>query len=189
MNRDVDYQITEYLRDFFIADGAKAMEKAYLQLAEASINKFPQVDDFQEVEYSFNRLFVGPKALEAPPYASVYLQEEPNVMGETTMMARSVYEVLGLVSPWKNTLPDDHISLELDAAMVIHKLQRYKSVPDMTQLRDLFLEKHMLIWIPMFCMRIQNAPSCHEAISSVAEALKDWMDSGIATGAGLEQYK
>src|SRR5210317_1207960 len=96
----------EAIRDFFLADDACKLEQSYQQLSKHLQDTPPVIDDWSEVEFAFNRLFVGPAALEAPPFSSVYLDARGLVMGQTTMDVRQMYAALGLQSPWKNRLPD-----------------------------------------------------------------------------------
>ncbi|MCF8037313.1 MAG: molecular chaperone TorD family protein [Desulfobacteraceae bacterium] len=170
----------EALRDFFIAEDAAGLKKAYLEIAEISEDRLPVVKDWQEVEYAFTRLFVGPKSLAAPPFASVYLENEPLVMGPTTMMVRSVYEMMGLVSPWKNALPEDHVSLELDAALVLENAALQGGSAELGELRHFFVCRHMASWIPAFVKRVSRAESAHPAIIRAAELVGQWVDDQAA---------
>ncbi|MBA2882034.1 TorA maturation chaperone TorD [Desulfosalsimonas propionicica] len=164
------------LRDFFISADASGHKRAYLQISEALQNPLPRVNDWRQVEYAFTRLFVGPKSLEAPPFASVYLETEPLVMGPTTMMVRSVYEMMGLVSPWKNALPEDHVSLELDAALVMENAAQQGGSAELDELRQFFVCRHMAAWIPAFVKRVSQAESAHPAIVRAAKLAGQWVD-------------
>ena len=164
------------LRDFFISADASGHKRAYLQISKALQNPLPRVNDWRQVEYAFTRLFVGPKFLEAPPFASVYLENEPLVMGPTTMMVRWVYEMMGLVSPWKNALPEDHVSLELDAALVMENAAQQGGSAELDELRHFFVCRHMASWIPVFVKRVSRAESAHPAIVRAAELAGQWVD-------------
>ncbi|MFW6241995.1 MAG: molecular chaperone TorD family protein [Thermodesulfobacteriota bacterium] len=85
-----DVQRVAALRDFFLAGDGDALKKAFAILAPSFDREAPFVEDWEAAEFVFNRLFVGPAALEAPPYASVYLDEEPVVMGQTTRNVREM---------------------------------------------------------------------------------------------------
>ncbi|MCF8031385.1 MAG: molecular chaperone TorD family protein [Desulfohalobiaceae bacterium] len=173
-----DYGSTELaaaLRDFFIASDAAGLGQAYRKIAEAAENAAPRVEDWREVEYSFTRLFVGPRALEAPPFATVYLEKEPLLMGPTTMTVRTVYQTLGLVSPWKNSLPEDHVSLELDAALVMRGMAQQSGSVELDELRRFFLCRHMALWIPEFTQSVSGAGSAHPAIIHAAGLLREWV--------------
>jgi TorA maturation chaperone TorD len=164
----------EALRDFFISRNAAELEAAYGKLRGAPQEPLPEVRDWREAEYAFNRLFVGPVALEAPPFASVYLDNEPLVMGPTTMAVRQVYALLGLESPWKNTLPDDHVSLELDAALALSRAAGKVDLPDLDRVRRFFVAEHMNAWLPEFHNRVTNSTSAHPAITAAARMVRDW---------------
>lgn len=84
MGADVSEQILEALRDFFLARDATGMQAAYRSLALQESGA-PAAGDWSVLEFAFNRLFVGPQAVPAPPYASVYLDEQPHLMGPTSL--------------------------------------------------------------------------------------------------------
>ena len=68
----------------------------------------PDSINWQAEEYAFNRLFVGPQAVPAPPYASVYLEAEPRLMGNAATDMREILQALGLAAP--EGQPDDFIA-------------------------------------------------------------------------------
>ena len=109
------------LRDFFLACNASLFAKAYRSLATVVPQSAPAVNDWDRMEFAFNRLFIGPGPVVAPPYASVYIDKEPFVMGQTTLKVRRFYKILGLSSYEEGIVPDDHISLELGACICIHE--------------------------------------------------------------------
>lgn len=78
------------LRDFFIAANTGQILQA--------LHNMPGIcaSGLTELEYEFNRLFIGPAPPPAPPYASVYLEKESRLMGETTMAIARFYDALGL---------------------------------------------------------------------------------------------
>lgn len=169
-------EAVEAIRDFFLAGNAHELKCSYDKLVEHSKDDVVVVTDWQEVEFAFNRLFVGPAALEAPPFSSVYLDAESLVMGKTTLDVRRMYGALGLESPWKNSLPDDHISLELDAALAINHVAQQVGQEAIEELRRRFVH-HMEAWIPSFAERILTAPSSHSAINHIAMCLSDWLQT------------
>lgn len=165
----------EAIRDFFLADNAYKLEQAYAQLTESLQGMSPVERDWQEVEFAFNRLFVGPAALQAPPFSSVYLDAQGLVMGQTTLDVREMYATLGLESPWKNLLPDDHISLELDAVLAMNHIANQVDDEEIKTLQARFME-HMKKWVPLFANRVLTAPSHHPVIDRVVLCLTDWLD-------------
>lgn len=161
----------ELLSRFFFASNSNEMKDSYLALAET--HPAPTVDDWSAVEFCFNRLFVGPRALLAPPYSSIYLDgDEHKLMGESTLKIRHLYEMFGLVSPWLNKIPDDHIALELDALWQVNVAAQSVDVPQLKDARN-YLLVHLQSWTPKFVNRIQSIDDVHPAILFTAQMLKD----------------
>lgn len=142
------------LRNLFFAQHAADLRRAVDALPATTRRNLPPVPDWDEEEYAFNSLFVGPKHVEAPPFASVYLDEPSQVMGEATMDARAVYSALGLENPDRNTFPDDHVSFELEA--LVHLAHARHQAPGKAQeeLYCFFVNDHLGVWIPLFVDRI-----------------------------------
>lgn len=164
------------LRDFFIAADARQMAPAYMALTAIWPDNPPPVGDLDELEFSFNNLFVGPMQVQAPPFASIYLDAEPLVMGSTTLQVRRVYAMLGLESPWKGALPDDHLSLEIDAAMRMRTMLEQSTSTELLALRRWFIFEHMGLWLPRFVERVETSEQAHPAIAWCARRLLDWLD-------------
>ena len=97
------------LRDFFMAENEDQLRLAYVAatgaLAPGAIPAPEAANvDWEETLFGFNRLFVGPMALQAPPYSSVWLSPEPYLMGKSALDARHVYHMLGLESDRKSVV-------------------------------------------------------------------------------------
>jgi TorA maturation chaperone TorD len=73
-----------------------------------------RLDDLDALSLDFSRLFLGPYKMHAPPYGSVYLDGERQIMGESTLEVRNIYRESGLdiSSDFRN--PPDHIAAELE---------------------------------------------------------------------------
>ena len=161
--------IVQQLSRFFFSSNATEMMTACDGLAV--FFPLPAVDDWSTVEFSFNRLFVGPRTLLAPPYASIYLDgDHTRLMNESTLKIRQLYELVGLVSPWLNKIPDDHVALELDALWQIESAMQNVDSP---QLRDVhaFLMTHLQSWIPLFYERVFSIEGVHPVVTRVTEIL------------------
>lgn len=167
--------IATALRDFFVAGNASEMESAYRSLANALPGALPAAGEWEAVEFAFNRLFVGPGPVAAPPYASIYIESEPFVMGETTLKVRHIYEMVGLRSPWSGTVPDDHIALELDACIHMQNGLRQSHVPQLDALFDYFQCQHMSRWIPEFITQVTRADRVPDVIGWVCRQLSEWL--------------
>jgi TorA maturation chaperone TorD len=105
---------------------------------------------FGKFRYAFNRLFVGPGRLLAPPYESSYLNEHGIVMQDETMAVRRAYLAQGLKLKKQNVEPDDHMALELQ--FVLELIERGEN-----EVYHSFLEKHLLKWVKPHAERIENS--------------------------------
>ncbi|MHC4164799.1 MAG: TorD/DmsD family molecular chaperone [Planctomycetota bacterium] len=116
----------------------------------------PALDELQR-EYA--RLFVGPFTVPAPPYGSVYLENEGRVLGESTMDVMARYAEEGLRTTLKE--PADHVAIELEyvyllafremeaaAAGDTGRAARYRDK------RQAFLRAHLGAWMPRLKERI-----------------------------------
>jgi TorA maturation chaperone TorD len=70
--------------------------------------------DFDALSLDFSKLFLGPYKLHAPPYGSVYLDGERQIMGESTLEVRNKYRESGLDISSDFRDPPDHIAAELE---------------------------------------------------------------------------
>ncbi len=123
--------------------------------AEASKLTDTTIDN---IEYEFNRLFVGPGPVAAPPYGSVYEGTDRLVFGPTTMDVRNYYNRNNLESNCLAKEPDDHIALEFEFLSVlqnrlIEKLEKYEFDSSCQNLKEQssFLSQCVLNWSNRFC--------------------------------------
>ncbi len=170
------------LRDFFLAKDAAGLAAACAAMANgegpmpgAGVNADP-ADYWEQAEFAFNRLFVGPMALEAPPYGSYYLEPEPQLMGKTTLQVRCVYEMAGLESPLQGHTPDDHLGVELDAALALKTMARETGREEPQALWRWFLHEHLAVWLPEFLDKARAAKTRHPAVDMALQRLGAWLD-------------
>ncbi len=192
------------LRDFFAARDGAALAAALAALGSAAAPAqrvmAPPAAGPDDIEFAFNRLFVGPGALDAPPYASVYLDTESRLMAESTRQAAAVYDALGLHSPLSGSLPDDHIALELDALVAFAELREGserndrphgRSQPwrgaELDALWRWFLCEHVARWVPPFLERVRAARDVPPAIAEVATQLAAWLATQTAIATALPE--
>lgn len=110
--------------------------------------------DIYELEFDFNRLFVGPNRLEAPLYESSYRNKERTIMQSETLAVRRFYEKAGLVVSKKNIDPDDHLALELE--FVCYLLESSLEDARYYELYQSFLEEHLFKWVDTLCEVIRE---------------------------------
>ncbi len=119
--------------------------------------------------FEYFRLFVGPDRLAAAPFESVYKTNMRLTMQEDTLRVRKCYEKAGLMVKEKNTVPDDHLGIELEfACYLIGQIGRLEEKNENTTLIEQeyfsFFKEHLLSWVPQHCEEIINVSSSKSCV-------------------------
>lgn len=122
-------------------------------------------EEFVKIKEDYNRLFIGPGQLLAPPWESVYLSKERIIFDEHTLAVREFYKRWDVNTNTKSKEPDDHIGFELEFMnILISKSIKALENNDINFLKESllaqkdFLDKHILLWIDEFSsMLYKNA--------------------------------
>ena len=187
LSREKACALAQALRDFFSARNGEEIRRAALLLASSSpaTARLPMDEDgWREEEYVFNRLFVGPAAVVAPPYASVYLDAEPELMGQSTLHMRNLLYELCLCVPREGQDPEDHLACELEVWLVLMNLLEQHSENQETHggLRTIInwlTNEHMARWIPQFTQRAREAENLPPATALALTSLTIWLLNSI----------
>lgn len=161
------------LRDFFYAEDAETICKSLTAMSQFFTQEQPinlTTADWLEVEYDFNRLFVGPQAVQAAPYSSVYLDAETLLMGKSTQQVKELYQALGIIIANENQTPDDHISYEIEACLLLVK---NNTTDAHREALCWFVSEHMALWLPQFVEKIINN-AVTPSIKAAAMLLTNW---------------
>ena len=134
----------------------------YISSMQSDIAGMARVETL-EVDYA--RLFVGPFNLMAPPYGSVYLEGERQVMGASTADVQMRYRAAGLDVDTGFKDAPDHVAAELEFMhFLIFKAMEAAGQGDADQViacltnQQSFLEIHLGAWIHEFAGKvIENA--------------------------------
>ena len=125
-----------------VQSGLEAMQQF---LDEHADNPMPLL------KQDYNALFIGPNALLAAPWSSVYLTEEQLTLTEPAMAVREFYRQYGIAINTGENEPDDHIGLQF--AFIAHLLGEALQAVDNEQPEQPwlgataeFLTNHVLIW-------------------------------------------
>lgn len=114
----------------------------------------------EELLREYSRLFLGPFQLEAPPFGSVYLEDEGRMMGESTAEAQRIYRECGLDLSPDFTSPPDHVAAELEflAYLGFQERSSQEATWEMffREQRALFLDRHIGRWFPMFAENVEH---------------------------------
>ncbi len=108
--------------------------------------------------FEYNRLFVGPGKLLAPPYESAYRNAQGLVMQEETLLVRQFYLQAGIEVSNKNAIPDDHLGLEFEfiCYLLSREGERLQADDSSTANRyaalyQEFCQQHILSWVYQHC--------------------------------------
>jgi TorA maturation chaperone TorD len=177
MNKVVDSEI--YLEmmaafSFFNKVLLDAPDKEYMQSVKGNLELFeewPFSDDDSVkglkilIEYmkkyddeafpalldNFNKLFIGPGHLFAPPWESVYKEQDKTIFGAATLEVRKRYKKFGIEINNLNKEPDDHIAYE--CAYLNYLCAGAASAEDSEDIKAEiidFTKEHPMTWVDEF---------------------------------------
>ena len=127
-----------------------ALDKVFEMRRDCQIQNRPHED----LQVDFSRLFIGPYNLLAPPYGSVYLEEENKIMGESTIDVIEKYQTAGVEISDNFGEAPDHISAELEfmSFLIFKEIETFQSETEITPQELLFqqnefLQRHLGNWV------------------------------------------
>lgn len=106
-------------------------------------------EGLEQLQIEYTRLFINAiPAVIAPPYSSVYLDQEGNLYGPSAVWVRRFYQQNGFELAGEADIPD-HLSLELEfIALLIDDHQE--------EVAEQFLKEHFRLWFPHFRNRVMS---------------------------------
>lgn len=116
-------------------------------------------DDLDSLEFEYNRLFVGPGKLLAPPYEGAYRNADRLLMQEETMAVRAFYRRCGIAVKRESAIPDDHLGFELEfvSYLLFHMIRSDKDPDAWERLLGLygeFFRQHLCQWVYLHCQDV-----------------------------------
>lgn len=169
-------QLLEAFRDFFYYGRQEQLKKAYINISALCGKGTNQQEiDWDQEEFTFNRLFTGPMTPQAPAVASVYLDPEGLIQGEVTAEIRKFYTSIGLCLDEVGREPEDSLAYELDACR--HLLLLCSKEPEVFEVYSNFIDEHIALWIPDFCARAMEHCTESVAVREVLMFLSEWVGS------------
>ncbi|MBO4352496.1 MAG: molecular chaperone TorD family protein [Eggerthellaceae bacterium] len=82
---------------------------AFEGLIGEALEKSRQFDTRTAEQLAYTRLFIGSMRMEAPPYASYYLEREHTLFGQAAVEVESIYNQFGIELGEKEIEPPDHL--------------------------------------------------------------------------------
>lgn len=137
----------------------------------------------------FRQLYVGPGPMQAPPWESVYRNEEHLLFDRHTLQVRAIYARHGMEFIHLNRMPEDALAIELEFMRTLtERLVQAVESGDETAEQILlaeqaaFLEKHLLVWAPAFVARSQKYAQTpfYGALAGVLQSFLAWDERTLA---------
>lgn len=196
------FQPSEELVAYYIqGDGGEFLESTVGILNGKVVEELIRIKDFnaqaqdkstgeilRDLKVEYNRLFVGPGHVLAPPYESVYkTRNEDNklgvVMGDDTIAVKKFYREAGLEIDDNFTDLPDHIAVELYFMSYLCNLE-FLSVDEgeeglaqLSKIKEMqkeFLKTHLGTWISDFTQAI-NKETNSDFYRGIAKITEEWI--------------
>ncbi|MFO3904105.1 Tat proofreading chaperone DmsD [Enterobacter hormaechei] len=153
------------------------------QLAPLAVALRQQADE--PLPDAWQRLFIGPWALPAPPWGSVWLDRESVLFGDSTLALRQWMRDNGIVFEMAQNEPEDHFGTLLLLAAWLAENGRNAE-------RDQLLAWHLLPWSSRFlAVFVENAGHpFYQALGQLAQlTLADWQSTLLIPVAEKPLYR
>ena len=112
--------------------------------------------DWTMLEPAYTSLFINRLGgVPAPPYGSVYLDNDGQVMGPSSLRVVQSYQEAGLVV--ESPEPPDFLATELEFLYFLTDREGSEMGAETTRARTVFFNELLLPWIAPFCQRLATA--------------------------------
>ncbi|WP_205437933.1 Tat proofreading chaperone DmsD [Edwardsiella tarda] len=133
---------------------------------------------------AYQRLFIGPHALAAPPWGSVYLDRESVLFGDSTLALRHWMRAQGIDWQTDSREPEDHIGLLLLLVAWLAEEQPHWLAP--------LLQQHLLPWSGRYLTLLEQAAEhpFYQGIAALsALTLRAWQHQFALADADVKLYR
>ena len=167
-----DEALPHALRRHFAPFGTPLLERA----AETADACQAALHDRERASVDHARLFIGPFEIQAPPYASLYLDPEQRLMGPVSQAAAHAYAEAGLApGPAPKEAPD-HVAVELEFMYFLAFQEATTAEPAWAERQRRFWQSHLGRWLPELARRIGDADAhpFHAALARLVAGFAEW---------------
>lgn len=170
----------------FVSDSPKILEGVNQVRDYCSQNDIRSDKVYNDLHWDYTRLFIGPYELPSPPWESVYVNKERLLFQEETLKVRRFYLKYSFLPVEFGHEADDHLGLELDFMFHLNELaldamvrEDPNEVFQLLEDQKLFLEEHLLKWVPQFVEKVVEHASS-DYYRGMAKILEGFLTLDIA---------
>ncbi len=137
-------------------------------------------EGLERVRRDHMKLFVGPEQLLAPPYGSIYLDGQRELMGPSTKAVERLYAQAGLRQADELKDAPDHVRVELDVMpLCIERTidavdaSEWERAEALVRVQAALLQNHLSRWVTPFAtlVRAGAATEYHRRVADLLEAV------------------
>lgn len=154
-----------------------------LDEALALADDFPTQTDEQ---LAYTRLFIGSMRMEAPPYASYYLEQDHTLYGQAAIEVEAIYNEFGIQLDSKEIAPPDHLRYLLAFLSLLARRYEETGETAFAEAYADFKDAYLLTWIDdckALVDRCAEEPRYYPALMALIVAvLKDGGAPSAPTG-------
>jgi len=138
--------------------------------AELSCQVSEILEDPEQAAIDHAKLVLGPFEILAAPWASFYLEEEPRLMGPTSLYAARAYAEAGLAPGEKLKDAPDHVAHELEFMYFLAFSEATTGDSVWVDRQAAFWQEHLGRWLPKFAEALADA-AVHPFYRTLAETI------------------
>ena len=131
--------------------------------------------DREALSLAYARLFLGPFEILAPPYASMYLDPDGQLMGEISQWVADAYREAGVEVGGASREAPDHITLELEFMYFLGHRWVETGAAEWRRRQAHFEEAHLRHWLGEFAQAVADA-DVHPFYSRLAHLVESNAD-------------
>ena len=146
-------------------------------------------DEFEcrtDEQLAYTRLFIGSMHMEAPPYASYYLEQEHTLFGQAAVEVEAIYNEFGIQLDSKEIAPPDHLRYLLAFLALLSRRYEETGEEAFAEAYADFRDMYLLTWIDdckALVDRCAEEPRYYPALMALIVAvLKDGGAPSAPTG-------
>ena len=123
---------------------------AFAQRVAQAIEASELFEDRTAEQLAYTRLFIGSFKMEAPPYASYYLEEDHTINGQAAVEVADIYREFGIELDAKEFAPADHLRYLLSFLYLIAARYEETGEEAFAEVYADFRDAYILTWFDQF---------------------------------------